>query len=128
MVTSSRVSERFRDDGGEQVLLAVKMPIQRRQPDRDGVGHMPMATPAYPLRENRSRAASRISWRRFAGRVPRAGRAAGCRADLAVVPVIGQDTWLAFSPQYCLRSSRLRILPAPDIGMASTKSTLRGAL
>jgi hypothetical protein len=39
-----------------------------------------------------------------------------------------QDTWLSVLSQYCLRSSRLRIFPAPDMGMASTTSTLRGDL
>ena len=99
-----------------------------------------MATLAYPLRQNRSVAASMISCRRFDGRVPRAGRTpAFCTGPAVISPLLSdgfealdafanQETWLVVLPQYFIRSSRLRILPAPDIGMASTKSTLRGAL
>ena len=37
------------DGGGEQVLLAGEMPIQRRRSDRDGVGHIAHGHPGVSL-------------------------------------------------------------------------------
>ena len=137
---SSRVSSAAPTTVASRSCLPRKCRYSADGPIATASATSPMATLAYPLRQNRSVAASMISCRRFDGRVPRAGRTT---ASAPVQPSYHPDCPMALrllmhslirKPGWWCRpniSSAVRvsrILPAPDIGMASTKSTLRGAL
>src|SRR5208283_3953895 len=84
---SSRVSSAAPTTVASRSCLPRKCRYSADGPIATASATSPMATLAYPLRQNRSVAASMISCRRFDGRVPRAGRTTFCTGPAVISPL-----------------------------------------